>query len=522
MEGIISIDLPKRSEIKSLIKRNIFSLESTPQTKYVSKKLFELGKLDVVSICTHEYNTDSALAYYLKQYSHWSSDSFVETSHKEKFKRCSMENNPHLGIMPVLRLDSETLDYFLKISYIKDGRKTVRYSSYKTGYIDESESKQLENEYITGNMAHIKRNNKDSKKDNKQEFIYKGNKYLRCVNENKVIWFLVEPLEWFIDEKNSMLVCTRIIDCLDGRMPAKCLNELAERVFLDMGKTCIEELLLTPNEEKNNLPFEGRTPRISPNLDKVLRGEPRCTQFVGNFRHYEDYITPITVIEYKYIKDKCTVVDENDDYLTVYFGEYPQNNMDKGYEEIKILEEKLTNKKYTVCHLTFENGTVLDEYPEYEYKGVKYIKIFSAYQSEPILVKVEPVKWYVDKKTNLAIASSSLISIRSYDQIKKLVAKELINSNDINNFLRKFFAKEIIPSKPEYKIEKKDTSNNVISQIIIKKYNIIGEKAKVERIKKLIEDNVFLQFLMEKHNLQYSDFELDNEGKLIIKGLKLF
>jgi len=111
--------------------------------------------------------------------------------------------------------------------------------------------------------------------------------------------------------------------------------------------------------------------------------------------------------------------------LEVEYGEYPQTVVSEDFS--KILEEAYSNNKinktgksyttdsvsYFFANIPFQEKT----YSEYEYKGKRYIRFVGDLNEEEILsdgrtiqyddvywVKVEPIKWMVDEKTNIALS----------------------------------------------------------------------------------------------------------------------
>ena len=135
------------------------------------------------------------------------------------------------------------------------------------------------------------------------------------------------------------------------------------------------------------------------------------------------------VVPFKSIK-KEVIKSNTEDYgngevRTVLYGAYPQrvlNHLEMNYLD-KALENgelKPTGKKYAAwgnknelfsdgCERNFER----DEFAEYEYNGVKYVKgnkaVFENGSNRRIWAVVEPIEWIVDEKTGLAITKKCII-----------------------------------------------------------------------------------------------------------------
>lgn len=115
--------------------------------------------------------------------------------------------------------------------------------------------------------------------------------------------------------------------------------------------------------------------------------------------------------------------------------------------------------------------------------------------------KIEPIEWFIDEK------NSMLVCTKIIDCLDGRVPSKCLN---------------VICKGCFFDIENiSNNENNIIKEIIQRKYNLIGKKAKVEKIKKLIDKNEILKLLMQKHNLKLSDIEIDEQDNLVIEGLKL-
>ena len=129
------------------------------------------------------------------------------------------------------------------------------------------------------------------------------------------------------------------------------------------------------------------------------------------------------VVPFEEIKDDITSTTTKDfgkgKVTIVTCGEYPQKVL--GYREQEAIEElyengelKPTGKHYSIWgykNELFYDGTdrkfERDEYPEYEYNGMKFVKakkaVFENGASRDIWAVVEPIEWLIDDKTRLAV-----------------------------------------------------------------------------------------------------------------------
>lgn len=126
-----------------------------------------------------------------------------------------------------------------------------------------------------------------------------------------------------------------------------------------------------------------------------------------------------------------TAKENEQGILEVYYGEYPTTAVDTNKQ--KDLEEMYTNNALSKTDktYTFYTNNNLDNSLEYketkhqEYTtpdGKKYIRInyqntedytlngvnYEANSNKPVWVEVQPVKWFIDKNTGLAIAENVL------------------------------------------------------------------------------------------------------------------
>ena len=184
--------------------------------------------------------------------------------------------------------------------------------------------------------------------------------------------------------------------------------------------------------------------------------------------------------------------------LEVEYGEYPgmlaestiSNQLEKLYED-KILSR--TKKKYTCDRTKWQDedkGFSEKKIIEYEYKNEKYIRFVATSNSNGLIlsngeeakegkaywIKVEPIVWYVDEETDMAISKKVLFSGIQYDDYKKY-SGSFFNTN-IKRFLDNCFSKEIIPTK----IHKKSENDiDLIFEEAIEQVDKINSKVKIKK-----------------------------------------
>lgn len=545
------IAFPSRKDIKDLKKRGLFSLGAVKITDYAIEKSNHT-KGDS-AVCTSDYNNESMLIYFINYI-----DSFLESSKiQTKFKRVKMKNSYIVWIFPLIKLTSDELNHFLEISYEKNGKKVVKFGNYEYELITGSEREELDEECAKGNIIFIDLLDKDYDNVERCEYYYKGKKYIREVDYDDasgldiVNWYLVRDLEWYIDEKGKQLVSTSIIDCLQGNNPSHYLERLAVMFGRQRDKNNEEKLLLTPNEEKECLPFfvpdsqNNHLVKFVKSLDvKNIASDfvyalgkkeyDKSSSIFDDSLKYQMIIRPC--IEYNLIKDKCKLSNPCIPNLMEY-GEYPQDYVISS--EAEVLEKyfllhwlRKTHKVYTSYHLSKKEGLVIEEHEEYEYKGSKYIRLDSTYRKnysnkssysdtvpsikKPLWIKVKPIKWLVDEEKKYAVCAVPPLFFSNIDPLDKEKLKP-IGIKEINNYLRKYFSKEIQTDKTKYNIQyqEKISDDNIMSQIISRK------KAKLAQVQELIEKNESLKKIMEDNNLTISDIEIDEEGNAFVKGLRI-
>lgn len=210
-------------------------------------------------------------------------------------------------------------------------------------------------------------------------------------------------------------------------------------------------------------------------------------------------------MSYSSISSKCTNREIlRTGFLTVEYGEYPQSLVS---EDIAIKLEvaykdgliNRTGKSYTTDSDPYESEEPNPSFKarnhiEYEYNGKKYIRIIGSDNSyyrftngkrvepfKPYWIEVEPIKWLVDERADIAISESCLFAgIQFSNQDEREVT---FDESDIKKFIDEYFSKDIIPSLSR---------------------KITAEDTKVEERKKVLEElkKELLQQPMEDLNQQ--------------------
>lgn len=152
--------------------------------------------------------------------------------------------------------------------------------------------------------------------------------------------------------------------------------------------------------------------------------------------------------------------------LEVEYGEYPQTvvsedfsrTLERAYSNGTINQ---TNKKYTTDSVRYEDIDTpfkARTHIEYEYNGKKYIRFVAdsnrkgeilsdgrtIQEGSPYWVEVEPIKWMIDKKTNIALSKKLIFSGVQFNNKRNYQGD--FARTDIKEFMDKYFSKEIAPS----------------------------------------------------------------------------
>lgn len=172
--------------------------------------------------------------------------------------------------------------------------------------------------------------------------------------------------------------------------------------------------------------------------------------------------------------------------IEVEYGEYPQTVVDK--ELSKELEEEYLNQKLketgkTYTTDSFKQDCVVEPFKErkhieYEYNNKKYIRYIAncnytddnQYAEElsngqaiekdkPYWVEVEPIKWMIDEKADIALSKKIIFSGVQFERVKDYLEcigyddKSKFKNTDIKKFMDKYFSKDILTNHLKEKIE---------------------------------------------------------------------
>ena len=156
------------------------------------------------------------------------------------------------------------------------------------------------------------------------------------------------------------------------------------------------------------------------------------------------------------------------DIKEVEYGEYPQTIVDETlskkleecYNEDVPFEIDLvrTGKVYTTDSVNYdEYDTNFEpvEYEEFAYKGKKYIRVVAGFNGngetlsdgrviedgKPYWIFVEPIKWLVDEKANVALSKKILFSGVQFQNDTEYDGD--FDKTDIKKFMDGYFSKEI-------------------------------------------------------------------------------
>ena len=180
------------------------------------------------------------------------------------------------------------------------------------------------------------------------------------------------------------------------------------------------------------------------------------------------------VVKFSEIASKAKTYKQGIETIAEY-GHYPQTVMSKEYSQ--ILENryynnqlKQTNNTYTID--TYSTSDIRYSFLpksvfEYEYNGERYVRIerkpnnYIAHLSDGRKVedyevywfKVEPVKWYVDEKNDLAVAQKALVAGIPYKDPD--VKINSYTQSTIHQYLNSTFIKEIENGLSKNEIAKK-------------------------------------------------------------------
>ena len=173
-------------------------------------------------------------------------------------------------------------------------------------------------------------------------------------------------------------------------------------------------------------------------------------------------------LPYSSIRSICSnVVRDSFGILEVEYGEYPQTIVDEGHS--RELERaynngiiKVTGKTYTTDSVGLDDYTTSfqpRQHQEFEYNGRKYIRFVGDKNGEGKIlsdgreikvgevywVAVEPIKWLVDEKTDIALSKKLIFSGVQFQKTRNY--KGDFDKTDAKQFMDKCFSKDIMVSR---------------------------------------------------------------------------
>lgn len=198
--------------------------------------------------------------------------------------------------------------------------------------------------------------------------------------------------------------------------------------------------------------------------------------YIVNNRGYETKVStrlrrvgirPVT--SYSEIKPNTSAIYNLDEEI-IQYGQYPQTASSKELQdqlEINYQQNQLfvTGKTYTIDtrkYNEYEKGFLKENLTEYEYQGKKYVRTQmknSHYQNKKrilsngegyqdgdyVWVNVEPVKWLVDKKSDIVLSESILLAGIQLQETSSYHGD--FTQTLLYQFMNRFFAQELISSE---------------------------------------------------------------------------
>lgn len=152
--------------------------------------------------------------------------------------------------------------------------------------------------------------------------------------------------------------------------------------------------------------------------------------------------------------------------LEVEYGEYPQTIVSEDFA--RTLERAYSNrtinqtgKSYTTDSVSYQDTDTPFQartHIEYEYNGRKYIRFIgdsncsgeilsdgrTIQNGDVYWVEVEPIKWMIDERTNIALSKKLIFSGVQFNRERNY--KGNFDRTDIKEFMDRHFSKDITPS----------------------------------------------------------------------------
>lgn len=252
------------------------------------------------------------------------------------------------------------------------------------------------------------------------------------------------------------------------------------------------------------------------------------------------------MVFYSEVKNNSTtIVNLNENILEIGYGEYPQMVTTKF---ISFILEKLycmnklkeTGKIYTTDSVNVNVRRSIEFQPrkhiEYMFNGKKYIRFIGdsncigktlsngteIKEGIAYWIEVEPIRWLVDKKQDVAITKKILFSGIQFNNDVGYKTESDFENMDIKKFLDEYFSKEIMTSKLILPNEKSHSINknefNTKIQLLLEEIDEylvnVQNKEKIQNnINNLLENyNENLKKIQDIQGLTlYSEESLKNE-----------
>ena len=191
----------------------------------------------------------------------------------------------------------------------------------------------------------------------------------------------------------------------------------------------------------------------------------------------------------------------------IEYGEYPQMVADE--KTCKELTDQLDNRGLKQTGRFYNIRTTVTSvehrFTEYEYKGNRYVCFVGNKINESLIlsdgrrvvdrelywIRIEPIVWLVDKKTNIAL--SAKILFRGVQFCNSAVYDGFFNKTHIKWFMDNYFSKEIVASKEMVTSKDNilvDDENNVLESDDVSAKNIELENPYKFNLDSVTEDNI--------------------------------
>lgn len=163
-------------------------------------------------------------------------------------------------------------------------------------------------------------------------------------------------------------------------------------------------------------------------------------------------------VKYSDIKDSCLSETElDDDLCIVQYGSYPKDFVTEfTYSEfLKLCKNEKLKETGRMCYLPRQNDGAFSRFgvvqkPVLEYNGMEFVEYNMEhlmcnmngsryYKGSPMLFKVEPINWLVDKERDVAVTQGVIIGGIPFSSSTDIYSR----CEDINEYLR-FFENSII------------------------------------------------------------------------------